>query len=72
MTLDPCDVVTPSTAAKRLGIPAGTVRSWISRYRIEPLGKIGRVNVYNYIDIARIEGKRYCEAMGIQPEDSAA
>lgn len=53
--IDPSEVVTPSQAAARFGIPAGTVRSWISRRKIEPLGTIGRYNVYDYRVLARIE-----------------
>ncbi|GGK61555.1 hypothetical protein Sme01_03320 [Sphaerisporangium melleum] len=53
----PEDVVTPSQAAARLGVPAGTVRSWISRNRdrVQPIGTIGRYNVYDYRVLARIE-----------------
>ncbi|MEV7013311.1 helix-turn-helix domain-containing protein [Streptosporangium sp. NPDC051022] len=53
--IDPSEVVTPSQAAERFGIPAGTVRSWISRRKIKPLGTIGRYNVYDYRVLARIE-----------------
>lgn len=53
----PEEVVTPTQAAERLGVPAGTVRSWISRRGIEPLGAIGRYNVYDYRAIARVEAE---------------
>jgi len=54
--IEPEDIVTPSQAAKLLGdIPASTVRTWIQRYGIEPLGKIGRWNVYDYREFAAIE-----------------
>lgn len=53
--IDPSEVVTPSQAAERFGVPAGTVRSWISRSNVKPLGKIGRYNVYDHRDLARLE-----------------
>ncbi len=51
------DAVTPSQAAARLDIPAGTVRSWISRRGIKPIGTIGRYNVYDYRELARVEAE---------------
>ncbi len=53
--LDPSDVVTPSQAAKRLDVPPGTVSSWISRKGVEPIGRLGRYNVYDYRELAQIE-----------------
>ncbi len=53
----PEEVVTPTQAAERLGVPASTVRSWISRRGIEPLGAIGRYNVYDYRVLARVEAE---------------
>ncbi|MFF5206009.1 MerR family transcriptional regulator [Streptosporangium sp. NPDC000396] len=51
----PHDVVTPTQVAREWGIPAGTVRSWISRAGLEPLGRIGRYNVYDYRQLAELE-----------------
>ena len=51
----PEDVVTPSAAAKVFGVPACTVRKWIQRKGVKPLGKIGRYNVYDYAELAAIE-----------------
>jgi hypothetical protein len=51
----PHDVVTPSQAAEIFGVPAGTVRSWISRRKLRPLGRIGRYNRYDYRELAEIE-----------------
>ncbi len=53
--IDVSDVVTPSQAARRFDCPAGTVRSWISRKGIKPIGAIGRYNVYDYRELAQIE-----------------
>ncbi len=55
--IDPSEVVTPSQAAKMWDIPAGTVRSWISRRGIKPIGTIGRYNVYDYRELARVEAE---------------
>ena len=52
---EPHDVVTPSQAAEIFGVPAGTVRSWISRRGLKPLGRIGRYNRYDYRELAEIE-----------------
>lgn len=51
----PHDVVTPGEAAAIFGVPAGTVRSWISRRGLKPLGRIGRYNRYDYRELAEIE-----------------
>ena len=56
--IEPEDIVTPTQAAKHLGVPASTVRTWIERNDVEPLGKIGRWNVYDYREIAAIEAGR--------------
>lgn len=55
--IEPDDLVTPKRAALLLGVPPGTVWSWISRYGIEPVGKAGRWNVYDYREIAAIEAR---------------
>jgi DNA-binding transcriptional MerR regulator len=49
------DIVLPTAAARRLGVPASTIRTWIHRYGVEPLGTIGRWQVYDFRDIAVIE-----------------
>jgi hypothetical protein len=56
-TLEPDDLVTPAQAAALLGVPAGTVWSWIHRYEIRPLGKLGQWNVYDYNDIAAVDAR---------------
>lgn len=63
--IDPSEVVTPSQAAARFGVPAGTVRSWISRRRIKPIGAIGRYNVYDYRVLAKVEFE-----MNYQPDEA--
>jgi DNA-binding transcriptional MerR regulator len=57
VTVDPQphDVVTPSQAAELFGVPASTVRSWIRRRKVQPLGAIGRYNRYDYRELAEIE-----------------
>lgn len=51
----PADVVTPSQAAKHFGVKAPTLRQWIHRKGVRPLGKIGRYNVYDFAELAAIE-----------------
>jgi hypothetical protein len=51
----PHDVVTPSQAAEIFGVPASTVRTWIARRGVKPLGKIGRYNRYDFRELAEIE-----------------
>jgi DNA-binding transcriptional MerR regulator len=53
--LEADDIVTPSQAAALLGVPASTVRTWIARYRLQSLGRVGRWNVYDFRDIAQVE-----------------
>ena len=60
--IEPQDVVTPTQAARLLGIPAETVRTWIRRHGIEPLGVIGRWNVYDYREIAAVEAAKSSSA----------
>jgi hypothetical protein len=56
-TLEPDDIMTPAQIGRVLGVPASTVSTWIGRYNIESLGKIGRWDVYDYNELAVIEGK---------------
>lgn len=51
----PQDIVTPTQAAHLFGVPPSTVRSWIHRRRIQPLGRIGRYNVYDLQTLAEVE-----------------
>ena len=53
--MEPDDLVTPAQAARLLGVPLGTVRSWISRNGIRPLGAIGRWPAYDYNDVAAVD-----------------
>lgn len=55
MDPQPHDVVTPTQAAEMFGVPPSTVRSWIRRRKLEPLGRIGRYNRYDYRQLAEIE-----------------
>lgn len=56
--IEPGDLVTPRQAAELLDIPVGTVSSWINRYGIEPIGRLGRWNVYDYREIAVIDARK--------------
>ena len=56
-TLEPDDLVTPSRAAELLGVPSGTVRQWILRYGLQPLGSLGRWPAYDYNDIAAVDAR---------------
>lgn len=51
----PEDIVTPTQAARLFGVPAPTVRSWIHRAGLKPLGKIGPYNVYDPQALAALE-----------------
>lgn len=55
--MEPDDLVTPASAASLLGVPLGTVRSWISRYGIEQLGTLGRWPAYDYNAIAAVDAR---------------
>ena len=55
LTLEPDDLVTPVQAGRILGVPASTVRTWIDRYGIEPLGTLGRWPAYDYNEIAAVD-----------------
>ena len=60
-TLEAGDLVTPAQAARLLGVPLPTVRSWIHRSeaiigrKVEPLGTLGRWPAYDYNDIAEAD-----------------
>lgn len=54
-TLEADDLVTPSAAARVLSVPASTVRTWIERYDIKPLGSLGRWPAYDFNEIAAID-----------------
>jgi Homeodomain-like domain-containing protein len=56
--IEPDDIMTPSAIARILGVPASTVRTWIGRYGVEPLGKIGRWPAYDFREIATIDASR--------------
>ncbi len=55
--LEPDDLVTPAQAARLLGVPLGTVRSWIHRSGIESLGSDGRWPRYDYNEIAAVDAR---------------
>lgn len=53
------DLVTPKQAADRLGVPSGTVRSWISRRRVPCQGiSADKKFLYDYHDLAVIDRER--------------
>jgi uncharacterized protein YjcR len=54
-TLEPGDLVTPTQAARMLAVNPVTVRSWIHRYGLEPLGNLGRWPAYDFNEIATVE-----------------
>lgn len=58
-TLEADDLVTPQRAAELLREPVSTVRVWIHRHGIRPLGKIGRWNAYDYNEIAVIAARMH-------------
>jgi hypothetical protein len=53
--IEPEDIMTPAQAGRLLDVPASTIRTWIQRYGLEPLGKIGRWPVYDYRELAAID-----------------
>ena len=55
LTLEPDDLVTPSQAGRLLGVDPNLVRVWIHRHGIEPLGTVGRWQVYDYNEIAAVD-----------------
>jgi hypothetical protein len=55
LTLEPDDLMTPVQISRTLDVPASTVRTWIDRYGIEPLGTLGRWPAYDYDEIAAID-----------------
>lgn len=57
-TLHPDDLVTPARAAQMLGENPSTVRTWIERYEIKSLGKLGRWPAYDYNEIAAVQASR--------------
>lgn len=57
VTLEADDLVTPAGAARILRVPAATVRSWIHRNGIEPLGMLGRWPAYDFNQIAVIKAR---------------
>lgn len=61
-TLDATDLVTPSQFAKRTGLCASTVRTWIQRSeqmigrKVEPLGSLGANRpAFDWNDLAALE-----------------
>jgi hypothetical protein len=62
-TLEPDDLVTPTSFGKQTRIPAATVRSWIHRSedilgrKVEPLGSLGRWPAYDWNDLAALEAE---------------
>ena len=54
-TLEAGDLVTPAQAARLLGVPLPTVRSWIHRNGIESLGILGRWPAYDFNEIAAVD-----------------
>ena len=62
-----------SGAARRLGIPAGTLRTWERRHGIGPSGRSpGGHRRYTSSDLARLRAMRALVETGIPPAQAAA
>ncbi len=69
----PEPVFTVSGAARRLGIPAGTLRTWERRHGIGPSGRSpGGHRRYTAADLARLRAMRALVETGIPPAQAAA
>ena len=69
----PEPVFTVSGAARRLGIPAGTLRTWERRHGIGPSGRSpGGHRRYTSSDLARLRAMRALVETGIPPAQAAA
>lgn len=57
--LEPDDLVTPTAAAALLRRPASTIRTWIERYGIQPLGRPpgSRWDVYDFRELAAVDAR---------------
>ncbi|MFI7630252.1 hypothetical protein [Microbispora rosea] len=59
MLFDPNDPPEPATAARagaRLKRTSATIRKWSERYDARQLGRVGRQVIYDYRDLATIDG----------------
>ncbi|MEU7911346.1 hypothetical protein [Microbispora bryophytorum] len=62
--------VTAKTAAARLGRTAVTIRQWARRYGARVVGRAGREVVYDFDDLATIEGCIWrCEQVPTTPAE---
>ena len=69
----PEPVFTVSGAARRLGIPAGTLRTWERRHGIGPSARSpGGHRRYTSSDLARLRAMRALVETGIPPAEAAA
>lgn len=48
--------VTVEEAARRLDVAKGTIYSWVTRYRAQRVGTVGRRTYYDFNDLAVIDG----------------
>jgi hypothetical protein len=77
-TLEPDDLVTPTQFARRTGLSASTVRTWIQRSsqmigrKVEPLGPLGRWPAYDWNDLAALEVAARAKGSLRTAESSAA
>lgn len=49
--------VTTETAAEMLGIRPATLRQWVSRGHLQPVGRTGRQNLYQRADLHRVQAE---------------
>lgn len=49
--------VTTDTAAEMLGIRPATLRQWVSRGHLQPVGRTGRQNLYQQADLHRVHAE---------------
>ncbi|MGA8329438.1 MAG: MerR family transcriptional regulator [Mycobacterium sp.] len=64
---------TVRAAARRLGVPTATLRSWSHRYGVGPLGHApGRHRLYTEADIAALRRMSKLIAQGVNPRSAAS
>jgi hypothetical protein len=49
--------MTVKLAAEWFGVSPSTVRGWVLRYELKPLGRMGNAKLYSFVELCLVEAR---------------